>query len=439
MTPQPTKQIVTTHINTDFDGLASIIGITILFPGTIGVIPKMVNNNVQRFLATHKSAFDLILPNEVDHSQVEKLFVVDTDQWRRLDRMSKLKDREDLDIEIWDHHGKNEGDIAAQIIYKEDIGATVTLLIREMKKQGTKLSPLESTALLIGLYEDTGSLSFTSTTPEDAMAAAFLLENEADLNVANFFLKPPYEDVQRDILLEMLKTTEKITINGRKIGFNIIRLDKKILNLSAIISSYRSIINVAAVFVIFINDKSSTIIARSGSPSIDTGSILREFGGGGHAGAASATIRDDEHSGESIRDEIIASLKNDSSHHAQVIDIMSFPVETVEPTVPMREVRRIMDEKNIRGLVVEENGKIVGMIVLWDFKKIKKDNQWDSPVKAFMARNITTIGPDMPPSVAATIMNEKGVGYLPVMFEEKLIGIVTRTDVITYTYDLVPD
>ncbi|MGL1930543.1 MAG: CBS domain-containing protein [Desulfotalea sp.] len=437
--PSPPKKIVTTHMNTDFDGLASVIGATILFPGFVGVIPKMVNNNVSRFLATHKSAFDLIQPNEVVHSQIENLIVVDTDQWHRLDRMSKLKERDDLDIEIWDHHIKNSGNIAARAIHKEDIGATVTLLIKKMREQKIKLSALESTVLLIGLYEDTGSLSFTSTTPEDARAAVFLLENGADLNVASFFLKPPYEDIQRDILFEMLKSTEKVTVNGRKIGFNIIKLDKKVLNLSAIISSYRNIINVEAVFVVFLNEKSCTVIARGGNPAIDVGNIMREFGGGGHAGAASATIKDINCSGEEIRDSIISFLKDDDSHHAQVIDIMSFPVETVPSTMSMNKVRAIMDEKNIRGLVVVDEGNIVGMIVLWDFKKIKKDSQWNSPVKAFMARNITTIGPDMPPSIASNIMNEKGIGYLPVLFEEKLIGIVTRTDVITYTYDLVPD
>ena len=77
-------QIITTHKNTDFDALASVIAGTMLYPGAIGVVPKSVNTNVARFLSTHKTAFNIVLPNEINHDQVKRLIVVDTDQWRRL-------------------------------------------------------------------------------------------------------------------------------------------------------------------------------------------------------------------------------------------------------------------------------------------------------------------------------------------------------------------
>ena len=436
---KPPRTIITTHLNTDFDALASVIGATLLYPGSVGVIPKMVNQNVNRFLSTHKSAFDLILPNEVIPEEVETLIVVDTDQWHRLDRMEKLKKRDDLHIEIWDHHMQNSGTIQGNVVHKEGLGATVTLLIREIKHRKINLSTLEATVLLIGLYEDTGHLSFLSTKPEDAMAAAFLLESGADLHVATFFLTPPYEDTQREILLEMLKTNEKVTINGHEIGFNIVKLDKKITNLASIVSTYRGIVNVAATFVIFVNESHTTIIARSGSPAIDVGTLMRKLGGGGHAGAGSATIKQKGVNGEEIRDTIKDMLKTDPKRHVQIADLMSFPVITVEPSTPMSRIKEMMDEHNIRGIVVAEGNKIEGIIVLWDFKKIKKTSQWLSPVKAFMSREITTITPKTPPSIAANMMIEKNIGYLPVVQDEKLIGIVTRTDVVTYFYGLVPE
>ena len=52
--------IITTHKNTDFDGLAAVIAATLLYPDSIGVIPKMVNSNIEQFLSTHKSAFSII-------------------------------------------------------------------------------------------------------------------------------------------------------------------------------------------------------------------------------------------------------------------------------------------------------------------------------------------------------------------------------------------
>lgn len=431
--------IATTHKNTDFDALASVIGATLLYPNCTGVVPRMTNKNVEQFLSTHKTAFKLILPHEVVHDQVTKLVVVDTDMWSRLDRMEKLKDRKDLEIDLWDHHMTGKGDIKPTWQCKEQRGSTVTLLVREMKKRGMELTALDSTVLLIGLYEDTGHLSFPSTTSEDASAAAFLLENRADLNVANFFLNPPYEENQKEILFEMMKATEKLQINDHEIGFNSIALEKKVPNLAAIVNMYRKIVNVDALFVIFSNQDKNTVIGRSGVDNIHIGELMLALGGGGHSGAGSASVKSSVASPQQLKEHIITLLKASRTESAGISDIMSFPIISVTPDTTMREVQNVMAKENIRGIVVLEDDTIYGIIVLWDLKKIKKDRQWNSPVKAFMEREVITIDPATTPTMAARIMIEKDVGYLPVVHEGKPIGIVTRTDILTYYYDLLPD
>ncbi len=431
--------IATTHKNTDFDGLASVIAATILYPGCIGVVPKMTNRNVDQFLSTHKTAFNLILPNEVSHDEVTKLIVLDTDQWQRLDRLDKLAERNDLEIDLWDHHMMGTGDIVPTWSCKERIGSTVTLLVREMQKRGMELTPLDSTVMLIGLYEDTGHLSYPSTTAEDARAAAYLLENWADLNVAAFFLNPPYEESQKEILFEMMKETEKFTINGNTVGFNCISLDKKVTNLAAIVNMYRKIVNVDALFVIFTTDNRNTVIGRSGAENIHIGQALACLGGGGHAGAGSATVKSNDMSAQQIKELIVAGLKACRTESIRISDIMSFPVISVAPATTMREVQNLMVTEKIRGIIVMEDDKIHGIIVLWDLKRIKKEQHWDSPVKAFMARDIITIEPGAAPSIAARIMIENDIGYLPVVENDKVIGIVTRTDILTYFYDLLPE
>ncbi len=431
--------IATTHKNTDFDGLASVIAATLLYPDCIGVVPKMTNKNVAQFLSTHKTAFNLILPHEVNHDKVTKLIVVDTDQWHRLDRMEKLAARQDLEIDLWDHHMCVAGDIRATWSRKENTGSTVTLLVLEMERRGIELTPLDSTILLIGLYEDTGHLTYPSTSAADARATAYLLENKADLNVAGFFLNPPYEEQQKEILFEMMKETEKFTINGITIGFNSVILNKKVQNLAAIVNMYRKIVNVDALFVIFTGGGNNTIIGRSGVENIHIGQVMNILGGGGHAGAGSANIKSRELSPKEIKDTILAVLTANKTPSATIADIMSFPVISVLPQTEMREVQSLMAEENIRGVMVMEEDEIQGMIVLWDFKKIKKDSQWKSPVKAFMARDIITIDPGAAPEQAARTMLKNDVGYLPVVQENRVIGIVTRTDILTYYYDLLPE
>lgn len=431
--------IATTHKNTDFDGLASVIAATLFYPGCTGVVPKMTNRNVDQFLSTHKTAFNLILPHEVNHDKVTKLVVVDTDQWHRLDRMEKLAEQKDLTIDLWDHHMTVKGDIQPSWSCKEAIGSTVTLFIREMKKRGMELSPLDSTVMLIGLYEDTGHLTYPSTSPADARAAAYLLDNKADLNVAGFFLNPPYEENQKEILFEMMKKTEKYTINGHTIGFNCISLDKKVQNLAAIVNMYRKIVNVEALFVIFTGDSRNTVIGRSGVENIHIGQAMISIGGGGHAGAGSASVKRKDMTPDQIKKKILVNLQGHKTESARIADIMSFPVISVSPDNSMRKVQSIMAKEKIRGVMVMEGDEVQGIIVLWDLKKVKKERQWDSPVKAFMARNIITIGPGESPAAAGRIMIENDVGYLPVVQKNKVIGVVTRTDILTYYYNLLPE
>ncbi len=142
--------IATTHRNTDFDGLASIIAATIVYPGTIAVCPRNVNPNVHRFLSLHKTSFDLVLSGEVDLSAVTRLIVTDTNQWRRLDRLDQLRNRDDIEVLLWDHH-MSIGDISAQWQCVEKIGATITLLVREIRRQQQSLTPLQATLFILGL------------------------------------------------------------------------------------------------------------------------------------------------------------------------------------------------------------------------------------------------------------------------------------------------
>jgi len=429
--------IATTHRNTDFDGLASMVAATLLYPGTIAVCPKNVNPNVHRFLSLHKTSFDIILSGEVNLETVSRLIVTDTNQWRRLDRLDHLKDQEGVELLLWDHH-LGIGDLNPDWQCVEKIGATITLLVRAIQEQALQLTPLQATLFLLGLYEDTGQLTFSSTTPEDARAAAFLLEQGADLNIAVDFLNMAYGEVQKKVLFRLMRDAEQHEIKGKRVGIGVVHINKHV-ELSMVVQLYGKIVNADAVFVIFVNEGGGYfVIGRSSAPEINVNTILQRFGGGGHPGAGSATITDSRMAPGEIRQKIIAALHEVQRGGALVADMMSFPVTTVPPDTPMHQIRQIMEEEKIRGVLVEDDECLQGIVVLWDLKKLRLAKQWNSPVKAFMNRKVTTIGPDALASEAADLMVQKNIGHLPVVQGEKVIGIVTRTDVINYLYGMLP-
>ena len=212
-------QIVTTHKNTDFDGLASVIAATLIYPGSVAVLPKTLNPNVRAFVSLHKDLFQALTPAEVDLDAVSCLVVVDSASWSRLEGVGRLQNRGGLEIILWDHHPTG-GDIAATLAFVAPMGATVTLMVQRLKELEAAISPIQATLFLMGIYEDTGSLTFPSTRPEDLFAAGHLMQCQADLNVLGSFLRPAYAPKQKDVLFEMIKTAERLEVNGHTLSIS---------------------------------------------------------------------------------------------------------------------------------------------------------------------------------------------------------------------------
>ncbi|RME54242.1 MAG: CBS domain-containing protein [Caldilineae bacterium] len=147
-------------------------------------------------------------------------------------------------------------------------------------------------------------------------------------------------------------------------------------------------------------------------------------------------------------------------------DIMSSPVVTVTPETSIQEIARLMREHAVSAVpVVTAAGKLVGIIteidliarhappkapqyipLLWgliplrfdDYANYKEQVRHILAVNAeqLMTRNPATVRPDDTIERAAELMIKPGHRSLPVMDGDKLVGIVTRTDLVRLIEDL---
>ncbi|MBF0210883.1 MAG: CBS domain-containing protein [Desulfamplus sp.] len=431
-------QIITTHKGTDFDALASLVAGTILYPGAKPVLPGSVNPNLKSFISIHKDLFGFYSPKEIKLNEVGTLIVVDTNSWKRLDGMVPLQKKEKLKIINWDHHP--QGDIEADEVYREEVGANITIMIREIERQRKLITPIQASLFLMGLYEDTGNMTFTSTTPSDARAAAYLLERRADLQILSTFLRHAYGKKQKEILFDMIQHAQRQEIGGYSISISRMDIDGHIQSLSVVLQMYREIVDVDAAFGIFRDTERDTcmVIGRSNTEQLNIGMIMRSMGGGGHPGAGSALLKSTNP--DVIEEMIIEMVKGNQQSSVMLSDIMSYPVVTVFEDTTVEEVAMMLRETGCSGVpVVDNEDHVVGIISRRDFRKIRKTNQMQYPVKAFMSRDVITIEHNKSAIDAARLMIKHDIGRIPVIKNGRIIGIVTRSDAMLYFYDLLPD
>ena len=115
-----------------------------------------------------------------------------------------------------------------------------------------------------------------------------------------------------------------------------------------------------------------------------------------------------------------------------VNQIMKNSILTIDSSVPAYEAAKMMEETNVGSLVVAENNVPVGIITDRDFaiKVTAHSYPRDTPIRRIMSSPIISVGPFDTLLVAAELMSSRKLRKLPVIQDERLVGILTATDLI---------
>ncbi|MCG8401726.1 MAG: CBS domain-containing protein [Firmicutes bacterium] len=420
--------IITTHHNMDMDGLASMVAAQKLYPEARAVLPAKLSRNVEEFVSLHKDALSLYSIKQINLERVTRIIVVDTKNPRRLGKIADVLNNDGLDIHIYDHHPWAGGDIRGSLEIVEMVGATTTLLVEKIKETGIELNTLESSILCLGIYGDTGSLVFTSTTPRDVDAVCYLLRKGANLAVVADFLGRPMTNEQKSLLKELLVNADRHQINGAKVLIARARTEEFVVGLSTIAHTISEIEKLDVVFVVAEMEDRVHIVSRSSIPQANVGQILSHFGGGGHASAASATVK--KNGLEDVIWELLDVIYKEIRPPLCAADIMSAPVKSVAPEMNIDEAGQIMLRYGHSGLPVVKGEKMMGVISRRDVEKALHHGLGHAPVKGFMTVRVVSVPSDMPVSEVQELMISNDIGRVPVIEDDRLMGIVSRTDVL---------
>jgi tRNA nucleotidyltransferase (CCA-adding enzyme) len=433
---QKPKIVVISHSFADFDAIASTIAVTKLIPEACPVINQTTEKEVQRFLTIYKDYFGFVNLSDISFELTEKVILVDFQDFSKIKLLKEEFQKRPIEIEIFDHH-PHENPYKIKKCHIKPFGSTTTLLYELIKKNKVLLHPIEATLFLIGIYEDTGALTFSSTKVKDIEAAAYFLKNGAKLNVISEFVFPPIDDEQKNLFSELFNSIQKFDFKGVQVAISAVDSKKYVNGVSFLSHRIMDTLEVDAFFSLVRFKERVLIVGRSRDDSIlHIGKVLEIYGGGGHPQAGSAFIEKNTRELDSIVLELLVYIKKNIKTSKLVSDFMTKPVKVVSPNTSAEETLKIMLRYGHSGLPVVDNNKLVGIISRNDIGRINEESLIQRPVKSYMTRNPITITPETPIKEAEKLMVEKEIGRLPVLFNHNIVGIVTRTDLLRALYGI---
>jgi tRNA nucleotidyltransferase (CCA-adding enzyme) len=433
--------LILTHEKTDFDAVASMLGAHKLYPAAVALLPRHLNRNVQQFLNLYWDALPFTRADDWRRRPIDSVILVDTQTLSNVRGLSAQPA-----VHVIDHH-MGQPPKPGWTYELEPLGATATLLVERLQGHGLVLTAEEATLLLLGIYEDTGGLTYDTTTARDVRAAAWLLEHGAQLNVARRFLNVALSDAQQQLYDLLLRQLEWVRIEERPIALAAAvappGFDDEI---SSVAHRLRETLTPDGLFVLVQLGDGVQLVARSSVDEVDVGLVARELGGGGHSRAAAAMIVGGRLPDVARR--VRQVLPRAIQPTLRVAAVMSYGVLTVPTTTPVADVAALMQKHGHEGypVVDERQGRVVGLVTRRAVDRAMSHEMGSQAVSRIMRAGTIAVRPSDSLERVQQLMAAEGWGQIPVLPEapggadgERPIGIVTRTDLLNVLFKPLPE
>ncbi len=427
--------VILTHAGADLDAISSMYAAGKLYPGSFLIDPGSMDEEARKMSEIFGDMLRLVKVKEIPRkirTEIKRVIIVDTKIPQRVGEGREFLKKKDVEIIVFDHHPSSPGDIKNAKIVSRNVGANTTILVNLLKKKKIILSPMEATLLALGIYEDTGSFMFPSVSCEDFEAISFLSSFGINMKIIRSFVSPFLNRTQLTLLKNLLSGITEKEINGVKVAFARAETKKYVQGISVVTHRLREMVNSDLMFVIVKNKEGVFIIGRSNSPVYNVKEILLPFGGGGHITAATAILKEgDPNKIQNLLEKRISEINFGKLTAA---DIMSSPVKTIDAKTGIKEAYKIMVQFGYSGLPVNEKGRITGIISKRDIEKIMLAEKRNRPVKQYLTPKIVKVKPETTLEKIEEIMAENDVGRVLVAKKGKVIGIISRSDLIKALY-----
>jgi tRNA nucleotidyltransferase (CCA-adding enzyme) len=308
------------------------------------------------------------------------------------------------------------------------VGATVTLLLDILRKRGMEITSDEATVMMLGIYEDTGNLTFPSAKEEDFKAAGYLVRKGANLNILSNVITKELTAEQVFLLNDLIQSATRYPFHGVDIVIAQASVDRYIGDIAVLVHKLKDMENLDVLFVLVHMEDRVYLIGRSRLEEVNVSEIASEFGGGGHPAAASATVK-----GMTLTeayDRLVKTLREMVRPKKVARDVMVYPVKTVDSGRTLEEAGEILTRYNLNILPVLHDEKVIGLISKQVVEKAAHHGLKGSPVKEYMTTEFSVISSDTPFSRVQELIIGQNQSLLPVVEKDRLVGTISVGDVM---------
>ncbi len=420
------EEVIATHGNTDFDAFAAMLAARRLYPNAVVCLAGSLNRNVREFYRLHADELDCVEAARLELDAIRRLIVVETVHAGRLGELEPVALDPDVEKVVFDHHADSPDWAPRENVVISSDGALTTTLVGVLAERELAVSPLEATAFALGIHEDTGSLTYPSATQRDAEALGWCLRHGARQELLATFLHTPLTDDERDLLSALLGAIETRELAGNEVLVAAVPWPSYVDGISNLAHKVVDLTDCKALIVLVEMDGRVFCVARSRVPELDASAAAEALGGGGHPEAASAIYRGtldearaqlDKHLPEAVREPPRARA------------VMSSPARSIGPDETVAHAMVVCQRYGQSGILVAEESRLVGAVAREDLDKAVSHGLSHAPVKGIMSSRVATCDEDTPlPELQRLLAS--GDGRVAVLEDGKLVGVVTRSDVL---------
>jgi tRNA nucleotidyltransferase (CCA-adding enzyme) len=419
--------VIVTHTNTDFDAFGAMLAARRLYPGAVVALSGSLNKNVRDFYRLHAEELDVV-ERRLDPEAVTRLIVVETVHAERLGEWERVARRPGVEVVVFDHHGEERPDwLPAENLVLSKDGALTTTMVGILAERELEPTPLEATVFALGIHEDTGSLSYPGVGLRDAEALAWCLRRGARQEMIAQYLHSPLAEGERALLDALLAGLETHSAGGFDVLLTAVAWPEYVEGVSNLAHKLVDLTDARALVCLVEMDGRVVCVVRTRVAELDAAAIAAALGGGGHAQAASAVHRG---SLEEARGAILEALPGAVRRRLTAGDIMSRPARFVAPDDTVAHAMVLCQRHRQSGIQVEEEGRLAGLVTREDLDEAIKHNLSHAPVKSVMSSEVVTCSEDAPLPEVMRLLTATKAGRVPVLSGEKVVGVVTRSDLL---------